>query len=127
MTLIKYIFLEFGYHPTHHNIYHSFSDSTFTNENVSAVLASVPTYDLPSVLWIPESRKKQIQTLSHSKTDERIGFINYFLECSVLAEWSSLTGLLYFSQQFDSLEAAKKFISTTRGIILSYNMTSTAK
>lgn len=92
------------------------SDATFTHENVSTVLASVPTRNLSSVLWIPESRLKQIQTLSPSETDERINVINYFPKCSVLAEWGSLAGLLYFFQHLVPLAAAKNFITRARGI-----------
>lgn len=103
---------------SYNNTFVHLLDATFTHENVSAVLASVPTRNLSSVLWIPESRLKQIQTLSPSEIDERINLINYFLKCSVLAEWSSLAGLLYFYQHLVPLAAAKKFITTACGIYL---------
>ena len=87
-----------------------------TSDNISKVVATVGEDKLGDALYVPMSKREEFRQQSSATADYRQRLMDYFFKYSHLAaDWSDLTGRLYYYEQPAAVEAARAFITQTPG------------
>ena len=85
------------------------------SDNISKVVATLGEDELGDVLYVPGSKRKELQQQSSTTADYRQKLIDYFIKYSPWASWNDLASRLYRHGTPSSVEVAKTFITQTPG------------
>ena len=92
-----------------------FPDSSFNYLNISTVTAVIRDDELGDCLVVPGTIQDDMKKKTSTSAEYRKKIIEYYIQYSPGATWSSLTGGLYYWECPKAVVAAKRFIKKTPG------------
>ena len=96
-----------------------FTDPSLTHSNLTNVLTSVSTGNLPYCLEIPDSVKRKITDQYKDDEQQRQQFINYYIRLSPYGtsmSWAEVAGALHYWEETTAEASAKKFVHGAPGV-----------
>ena len=97
------------------------ADPTLTINNLRLVTSSVQDWErlghYNCGLGVPDAVRKEISVILAILTEEdaMTAMLQYFLNNVPMASWQKVAGALYWMKEEKALQAAKKFVTVSRG------------
>ena len=96
------------------------TDPNLNVKTLMSLLSTVSVDSLKLCLLIPPSKSMEIQQKIKAEGDQRQTLIQWYLDCSPIADFTGLAGMLYYWEETSALDQVKRYVQTVPG--MSYNV-----
>ena len=92
------------------------TDPNLNVKTLMSLLSTVRVDSLGYCLEIPLSKSREIEQKIKAEGDQRQTLIQWYLDCSPIADFIGLAGMLYYWEETSALDQVKRYVQTVPGM-----------